>query len=292
MLAVNAPISRAILCDYALAAPVRSLQFTRSGDTSVRLGDGAEVQLTVTNPSRRRLRAHLRDAWPPSSWLPGTEPSASRHTLTVPPGERRRLSTLLRPTRRGDRRAEPITIRSYGPLGLAARRATTRCRGRSASFRRSRVASICRRGSPGCANWTAVPASWPVGRVRSSTACALTPPVTTSARSTGGPPLVRPQSRFGPGAPSATGTSFSSSIRAVRRQAGSATFHAWTRRWTRRCSSPLSRPVPATASPCSPTAVASGRGFRAVRPGRPLQPWSMRWHRSNRSSWRPMHEVS
>ncbi|MCX5391043.1 DUF58 domain-containing protein [Streptomyces sp. NBC_00094] len=121
MLAVNAPLSLAILCDYALAAPVRTLQFTRSGDTSVRLGDAAEVQLTITNSSRRRLRAQLRDAWPPSSWLPGTEQAASRHSLTVPAGERRRLTTSLRPTRRGDRRAQRITVRSYGPLGLAAR---------------------------------------------------------------------------------------------------------------------------------------------------------------------------
>ncbi|MGA5638245.1 DUF58 domain-containing protein [Streptomyces cinereoruber] len=121
MLAVNAPLSLAILCDYALAAPVRTLQFTRSGDTSVRLGDAADVHLTVTNPSRRRLRAQLRDAWPPSSWLPGTEQSASRQRITVPAGERRRLTTTLRPTRRGDRRAERITVRSYGPLGLAAR---------------------------------------------------------------------------------------------------------------------------------------------------------------------------
>jgi uncharacterized protein (DUF58 family) len=121
MLAVNAPLSLAILCDYALAAPVRTLRFTRSGDTSVRLGDSAEVQLTVTNPSNRPLRAHLRDAWPPSSWLGGTEHAASRHKLTIPAGERRRLTTILRPTRRGDRQAERITIRSYGPLGLAAR---------------------------------------------------------------------------------------------------------------------------------------------------------------------------
>ncbi|MEU3476563.1 DUF58 domain-containing protein [Streptomyces sp. NPDC033754] len=121
MLAVNAPLSLAILCDYAMAAPVRTLQFTRSGDTSVRLGDAAEVQLTVTNPSRRRLRAQLRDAWPPSSWLPGTGQTASRQTLTVPAGERRSLVTSLRPTRRGDRQAERITVRSYGPLGLAAR---------------------------------------------------------------------------------------------------------------------------------------------------------------------------
>ena len=121
ILAVEAPLTLAILCDYALAAPVQKLQSTRSGDTSVRLGDGAEVQLTVTNPSGRRLRAQLRDAWPPSSWHAGTEQAASRHTLTVPPGERRRLTTLLRPTRRGDRRAERVTVRSVGPLGLAAR---------------------------------------------------------------------------------------------------------------------------------------------------------------------------
>ncbi|MFZ4266084.1 DUF58 domain-containing protein [Streptomyces arboris] len=126
MLAVNAPLSLAILCDYALAAPVRTLRFTRSGDTSVRLSDAAELQLTVTNSSRRRLRAQLRDAWPPSSWPTGTEQAASRHTLTVPPGEQRRLSTVLRPTRRGDRQAERITVRSYGPLGLAARQGNHR----------------------------------------------------------------------------------------------------------------------------------------------------------------------
>ncbi|MFG2332349.1 DUF58 domain-containing protein [Streptomyces sp. NPDC048604] len=121
MLAVNAPLSLAILCDYAMAAPVRTLRFTRSGDTSVRLGDAAEVQLTVTNPSRRKLRAHVRDAWPPSSWLPGTEQAASRNELTIPAGERRRLTTVLRPTRRGERKAARVTVRSFGPLGLAAR---------------------------------------------------------------------------------------------------------------------------------------------------------------------------
>ncbi|MFE4058777.1 DUF58 domain-containing protein, partial [Streptomyces sp. NPDC059096] len=121
ILAVNAPLSLAILCDYALATPVRTLQFTRNGDTSVRLGESAAVHLTVTNPSGRRLRAQLRDAWPPSSWLSGTDRSSSRHAVTVPPGERRRLTTMLRPTRRGDRHAERVTVRSFGPLGLAAR---------------------------------------------------------------------------------------------------------------------------------------------------------------------------
>ncbi|MEU4093919.1 DUF58 domain-containing protein [Streptomyces sp. NPDC026673] len=115
-----------ILCDLALAAPVRKLHFTRSGETSVRLGETAEVVLTVNNPSRRPLRAHVRDAWPPSSWYPGTEAAASRHRLTIPAAERRRLSTTLHPTRRGDRHAERVTVRSYGPLGLAARQGSHR----------------------------------------------------------------------------------------------------------------------------------------------------------------------
>ncbi|MDG5808922.1 DUF58 domain-containing protein [Streptomyces ossamyceticus] len=123
ILAVNAPLALACACDYALAAPVRRLGLTRSGDSSARLGETAEVTLTVTNPSKRPLRAHLRDAWPPSSWLPGSEVAASRHRLTVPAGERRRVTTRLRPTRRGDRQADRVTIRSYGPLGLFTRQA-------------------------------------------------------------------------------------------------------------------------------------------------------------------------
>ncbi|MFJ8018427.1 DUF58 domain-containing protein [Streptomyces sp. NPDC096339] len=126
ILAVNAPLALACAVDHALAAPVRPLLLTRSGDTSVRLGETADVHLTITNPGTRTLRARIRDAWPPSSWLPGTEGPASRHALTVPSGERRRLTTRLRPTRRGDRQADRVTIRSYGPLGLLARQGTHR----------------------------------------------------------------------------------------------------------------------------------------------------------------------
>ncbi|MFE9024518.1 DUF58 domain-containing protein [Streptomyces sp. NPDC007808] len=124
ILAVNAPLAVACACDFALAAPVRRLGLARSGDTSVRLGETADVTLTITNPSGRPLRAHIRDAWPPSSWQPGTETAASRHRVTVPAGERRRLTTRLRPTRRGDRRADRVTVRSYGPLGLLSRQGT------------------------------------------------------------------------------------------------------------------------------------------------------------------------
>ncbi|NJQ15586.1 DUF58 domain-containing protein [Streptomyces bohaiensis] len=118
---VTMPVVLLVLLDLALAAPVRPLRLERSGATSVRQGEEAHVGLTVANPSGRPLRAEVRDAWPPSSWAPGTSYEASRHALTVPSGERRRLTTVLAPTRRGERRAEVVAVRSHGPLGFAAR---------------------------------------------------------------------------------------------------------------------------------------------------------------------------
>ena len=104
------------LVDAALAGSVRALHLARSGDTAARLGETATVTLTVTNPGTRRVRGRVRDAWPPSAGL-----LADRTDVDVPPGERRRLEVVMRPTRRGDRRADRVTVRSIGPLGLAGR---------------------------------------------------------------------------------------------------------------------------------------------------------------------------
>ncbi|MFL6113592.1 MAG: DUF58 domain-containing protein [Catenulispora sp.] len=120
---VAAVILLGVLIDLALAGPVRSLQFARSGDTSVRLGATARVQIVITNPARRRVRALIRDAWPPSADRAPVQP---RHRVTIPAGERRRIESVLTPTRRGDRHAEHVTVRSFGPLGVAARQRTMR----------------------------------------------------------------------------------------------------------------------------------------------------------------------
>ncbi|TQF05186.1 DUF58 domain-containing protein [Kitasatospora acidiphila] len=119
--AVSGILLLAVLLDLLLAAPVRSLQLARSGDSTVRLGEPATVELSVSNPAGRRLRAQLRDAWAPSAFAPGTELTAGRHRIDVPSGERRRVSTALRATRRGDHQSHRVTIRSLGPLGLAGR---------------------------------------------------------------------------------------------------------------------------------------------------------------------------
>ena len=113
---VDGALLGGVLVDLALAGSVRGLRMSRSGDTSTLLGETATVRLGVTNPGRRRVRGVLRDAWPPSA---GATPR--RLPVDVPPGERRWLEMSLRPTRRGDRAAARVTVRSVGPLGLAGR---------------------------------------------------------------------------------------------------------------------------------------------------------------------------
>ena len=116
IIGVNVLLVAAIAADLVLAAPVRPLRFTRSGDTRCMLGERAEVGLAVENPGRRTLRADIRDAWQPSA---GALPPRAR--VRVPAGGRAWLTTVLVPDRRGDKTAAGVTVRSIGPLGLAAR---------------------------------------------------------------------------------------------------------------------------------------------------------------------------
>ncbi|GAB3090865.1 DUF58 domain-containing protein [Isoptericola nanjingensis] len=122
--------------DVALAASPRAVALQRRTPRSVRLGTTARSELVVTNTARRRLRAVVRDAWPPSLVPDATlrtdgaaagEPlvaRSARRDVDLPPGESARVRTPLRPTRRGDRAAGPVTVRSFGPLRVAARQAS------------------------------------------------------------------------------------------------------------------------------------------------------------------------
>jgi uncharacterized protein (DUF58 family) len=102
--------------DIALAASLRDVRLRREGATQVRLDDSAEVALVVTNKGVRRLRAEIRDAWVPSA---GAAPFS--HRVELDPDEQARVVTTLTPTRRGDRPAVRVTLRSYGPLGFGYR---------------------------------------------------------------------------------------------------------------------------------------------------------------------------
>ncbi len=105
--------------DAVLAPSPRALGVARTVPASVRLTDSVTSQVVVTNPTKRALRGVVRDAWQPSAGASG-----NRHAVAIPPGEARRLRTRLVPRRRGDLAADRVTIRAFGPMGLAARQAS------------------------------------------------------------------------------------------------------------------------------------------------------------------------
>jgi uncharacterized protein (DUF58 family) len=116
LLAVNAILLGAILADLVLAASVRQLRITRSGDTRVLLGESAPVAVTVHNPGRRPMRAQVRAAWPPSA-----RAAPGQVALAAAAGGQATAASTLTPDRRGDKLSGAVIVRSFGPLGLAAR---------------------------------------------------------------------------------------------------------------------------------------------------------------------------
>ena len=104
-----------VLVDLLLAGSPRSLRVEREPVAAVRLGQPTTASFVLSNTGRRRVRGLVRDGWQPSAGATG-----ERQSIDLPGGQRRRLTTELAPTRRGDRRAQHITVRSAGPLGLAA----------------------------------------------------------------------------------------------------------------------------------------------------------------------------
>lgn len=102
--------------DLALAGSPRALALERDAPAAIRLGESTSARLFLTNTGRRTVRGIVRDAWQPSaSASPRTQP------ISIRSRERRSIATTLTPFRRGERRAHSVTIRSFGPLGVAAR---------------------------------------------------------------------------------------------------------------------------------------------------------------------------
>lgn len=112
-------VSVLVIADLLLAPKPASLSVSRDAVGAVRLGQPTESRLRVTNTGSRRVRGLLRDAWQPSAGA-----GANRHRITLGPQDRVTLSTPLLPRRRGDLQAVGVTVRSRGPLGLAARQRT------------------------------------------------------------------------------------------------------------------------------------------------------------------------
>ena len=105
--------------DLIVAGSPRRLQLARELPQAIRLGETTSARLLVTNSGRRTVRGRVRDGWQPSAVA---SPRSQR--IAIPPGERRAITTTLTPFRRGERRAHHVTVRSYGPFGVAARQAS------------------------------------------------------------------------------------------------------------------------------------------------------------------------
>lgn len=119
VLVANLLLLVVLAVDALLAGSPRRLVLNRSGDTTTRLGEEALVTLTVRNAGRRRVHGILRDAWAPTAGV-----AITRHAVDLEPDRVLRISSLLRPVRRGERRPDLVTVRSLGPLGLAGRQSS------------------------------------------------------------------------------------------------------------------------------------------------------------------------
>jgi uncharacterized protein (DUF58 family) len=108
-----------VVVDIGLAASTRRLRYSRSPDSSARLGQQVHSSLLIYNDGRRRFRGQIRDAWPPSA---RADPRI--HAVNIAAGQSQQVHTVLRPVRRGDQRAAVVTARSIGPLGLAGRQSS------------------------------------------------------------------------------------------------------------------------------------------------------------------------
>ncbi|WAP53313.1 DUF58 domain-containing protein [Arthrobacter sp. ATA002] len=109
----------AAAADLLAAGSPRALAVERTVPAAVRLTEPATVLLTVRNEGSRSLRGSFRDGWQPSA---GARNPVQR--LRIPAGEARRFEVSLLPGRRGELRSGFVTVRSFGPLGLAARQRT------------------------------------------------------------------------------------------------------------------------------------------------------------------------
>jgi uncharacterized protein (DUF58 family) len=108
--------------DVAAAGRAEQLELSRVPLTTVRVGRATAVELTIVNRGTRTVRGLLWDDWPASTHAVAPRATRSRgQPLRLPPNTKTRVATALTPIYRGDRVAGPVTLRLFGPLGLAGR---------------------------------------------------------------------------------------------------------------------------------------------------------------------------
>ncbi|GLZ76256.1 lipoprotein [Actinorhabdospora filicis] len=119
LLAYIVLVGVACVADALIATPLNRVTMWRSGDRLVRLTGTATVTLHLRNDGTGTLYGAVHDTWVPSAGA-----ALGAQNIVLPPGKIRDLPMPLTPTRRGDRAAVRVTLRSHGPMRLAYRQAT------------------------------------------------------------------------------------------------------------------------------------------------------------------------
>lgn len=104
------------LADGWFGTSPRHLVVERSHPPVVVAGHEATLTWTLRSESRRSLRVHLADELAPS-----LRALTRRATVRIPAGDTVRVSTTIRPLRRGRFELDELTVRIEGRLGLGAR---------------------------------------------------------------------------------------------------------------------------------------------------------------------------
>ncbi len=107
------------LTDILLAGSPRQVRVERVPADAVRLEQPATAVTVLHSTGSLRLRGSAKDGWQPTAGA-----TAPIHAVDVAGGGQQRISTALRPRRRGDLRSLHVALRSLGPMGLAGRQVT------------------------------------------------------------------------------------------------------------------------------------------------------------------------
>lgn len=118
-LAALAVLVAVLVVDLSLAASPRQVTVQRLLPAGVRLGEPVTATLRLGNESTRRLRGQVKDGWQPAAGVVN-----ALQQVDIRAGERAALTLSMRPLRRGDLHSRHVTVRAFGPLGMAARQRT------------------------------------------------------------------------------------------------------------------------------------------------------------------------
>lgn len=117
---ILAGVAMALSADFALAGSPRRLRVSRALPEQIVEGRACELALDVE--ATGAALAELTDTLPEGALVAGASPNPA-HEVSLAPGGKARVTSLVTFVRRGAHRLGRVAVRTRGPLGLVRRRA-------------------------------------------------------------------------------------------------------------------------------------------------------------------------